>query len=355
MKKLAGLFTHEDRFFIHKTLGVSCLLNFLYRLTQAGSKDMAFGQDIGSLMWVLAHLMLSLTSLIFKIPVKRIRDGSRIWPEYRLHSIIFAWRSIAGLVLLWFETKFNSGPYYSISVAIVFATMAMADMVNHAYRDNHSTTVRDMDTSPFMKYFFSFSQIHGTTYCLVGLRRWTTQFVIVWVVQFTAFMMTLRRKNIFSHTTWVLIYATILSSGFAVSLYDTFVECQAWHITPLANLMVILRVNLGCPKYVLWTFCAILAHLHRTSESLEIPYMWHGLTVASTVAVAIAAQLKINKAAEVELSTEKVKEVVVATTERPADKKAGRMLTPRTNGKAELLTPPTNGKGNVDVEDKSEK
>jgi hypothetical protein len=290
------LFTHEDRFNLHKLLGTSCLLNFLYRLTQTGHKDMAFGPDAASLLWVLAHFALSTTSLFFHLPAKRIKDGSRIWPEYRLHSIIFAWRSIAGLVLLWFELKYETGPYYSGSVAIIFATMAMADMVNYAHRDNHSTTVRDMDTSPTVKYFYSFSQIHGTTYCLVGLRRWTTQYVIIWVVQFTAFMMTLRRKNIFSHRAWIIIYAIILGSGFTVSLYDTFIECNAWHITPLANLMVILRLNIGCPKYLLWTICAVLAHLHRTTESLEIPYMWHGLTIASTVAVGVAAQLKVSKA-----------------------------------------------------------
>jgi hypothetical protein len=207
-----------------------------------------------------------------------------------------------------------------MNVLIVFATMIAADMVNHAYRATHSTTVRDMDTSPAMKYFYSFSQIHGTTYILIGLRRYSVQYVIVWVVQFTAFMMTLRRKNVFSHTTWILIYATILGSGFAVSEYDTFVICKAWHVPAIANLMVFLRLNLYCNKYLMWAFCAVIVFSYRGGVvSTPIPNAWAYICVASTIGIALTAHSKIS-AANAKIANENAQKVSTANAES-ADQK----------------------------------
>merc|ERR1711924_236885 len=122
-------------------------------------------------------------------------------------------------------------------------------------------------------------------------------FVMVWIVQFTAFMMTLRRKNVFSHTTWVLIYATILGSGFAVSEYDTFVICGAWHITAIANLMVYMRLNCYCNKYMMWAFCAVIMVLYRSGVvRTSNPNTWAYLCVASLAAIAGAAHSKVSAA-----------------------------------------------------------
>ena len=45
------------------------------------------------------HLALQLSGLRFTIPRRRVAEGSRIWPEYRWHALVFACRSLALMAL----------------------------------------------------------------------------------------------------------------------------------------------------------------------------------------------------------------------------------------------------------------
>ena len=93
------LFTSHDRFNVHKVLGVGCLLHFVCRFAFVGERDMLFGPDKFTTASICWHLCLSCSSLLFRIPQKRVMakgtEGSMIWPEFRFHSIIFACRSLA--------------------------------------------------------------------------------------------------------------------------------------------------------------------------------------------------------------------------------------------------------------------
>ena len=103
-----GLFTHEDVFNAHKIFGIPCLLHFIARTLSVPFRpwaDMGFTPSAFTLVFFFWHLMLSLTSLVFKLPKVRIKEGSRIWPEFRLHSIVFACRSLACLCLVWLEKR----------------------------------------------------------------------------------------------------------------------------------------------------------------------------------------------------------------------------------------------------------
>ena len=99
------LFTREDKFNFHKTLDFACLLSYVVRFAHVGPRDMLFGADGGTAVTIAVHTLLSVSSLVFRIPTKRIAGGYRIWPEYRLHSIIFACRSLAGMALTWYELR----------------------------------------------------------------------------------------------------------------------------------------------------------------------------------------------------------------------------------------------------------
>ena len=78
-----------------------------------------------SIVW---HLLLSVSSLIFKIPHARIKSGYRIWPEYRIHSIVFACRSLTTMLLTWVELRRGLAPNYLLNVGIVLGTIAAADL-----------------------------------------------------------------------------------------------------------------------------------------------------------------------------------------------------------------------------------
>jgi hypothetical protein len=96
----------EERSFliphIHKILGFSCLGSFVYRFAHVGANDGNFGPNFGTLCFLFHHWLLNASSFIFVIPQRRIRDGGfRIWPEYRIHSLVFASRSLAFMFLMW--------------------------------------------------------------------------------------------------------------------------------------------------------------------------------------------------------------------------------------------------------------
>ena len=213
-----GLFTREDKFNVHKLCGFPVLAHYAIRIAAVprDTKNLRFDGSLLTPACLAVHLMLSCTSLVFHIPTKRIKEGSRIWPEFRLHSIVFACRSLACMTLVWIERRYALEPMYLVNVAIVFATLIGADVAS-ASVDHHSNTIRGLETSAAYKFAFSFMQFLGTTGCLVGLRAFAGQFAIVFIIQVYAFTLTLRRKNLITHMQTVFIYSYQLSIGGAVA------------------------------------------------------------------------------------------------------------------------------------------
>jgi hypothetical protein len=79
------LFTTEDRFHVHKLLGLYALGHFFFRYSRffAGELDMGFARAGGAprVAALLApHLALQVSGLRFRVPLRRIVEGSRIWP-----------------------------------------------------------------------------------------------------------------------------------------------------------------------------------------------------------------------------------------------------------------------------------
>ena len=135
MKMLTSLITAEDPSHLHKLLGIGCLGHFAYRFMRYGANDMEFS-TAGWLTpaLLLMHALLSVSSLIFRLPKRRIRDGSRIWPEYRMHSIIFAVRSLSLMLLYWAEQHWRIYvPLHGLNVCIG----CCIQVFDQAYNQNH--------------------------------------------------------------------------------------------------------------------------------------------------------------------------------------------------------------------------
>jgi len=267
---------------VHKTLGLFALLHFLYRFAYVGAADMRFDTSRTTVVCLLAHALLSATSLVFRIPLKRITEGSRIWPEYRLHSIIFAYRSLACMAITYTEMKLGiTQPFYAANGLVVMATLFAADFGSwYVGPAGRSSTIQDLDAPPPMRFFFSVMQFHATVGCLLGVRRFATQFIYVWIIQFTAFLMTLRRKNVAPHGPLVATYGVMLTAGAMVSAYDhASAGCFLMH-NVLAHTAVVLRMQFRLSKYVLWAAFAVAVPLAR-------PYLV--LTEQSALAPSIAA------------------------------------------------------------------
>ena len=271
-----SLFTHEDTFNVHKMLGLPCLAHFLWRTLSVPFRpldDMGFQPTGLTALLIVWHLALSVSSLIFRIPKVRIKEGSRIWPEFRLHSIVFACRSLACMSLVWAERRYALEPMYWANVVVVFATLVAADVAT-ASVEHHSGTIRGLDTSAAYKFAFSFMQFLGTMGCLVGLRAFAAQFAVVFIIQTYAFTLTLRRKNLVTHNQTIFIYAYQLSVGGAVAQIEIFQAggMQALCMFPaLAAMAMLLRIGAGLSKYVVWAIMAVVVQFARRTTPIVPP------------------------------------------------------------------------------------
>jgi hypothetical protein len=216
------LITKEDPFYIHKTLGILCLCSFIWRYMHIGaSSDMGFITHPQYTIPTLAlHFMLTASSFEFKIPNRRIKDGTRIWPEYRMHAMVFLCRSLAVIARYWYEQEFNVPRNYDFNIAVVILAMVGADLCSASVgKEYRSNSVRDVDTHPALKYFFSVIQFFATAGYLIGFPFYTFPFLAIIVVQLTPFLATLRRKNLIGRVAGALAYALLLVSGYVISVY----------------------------------------------------------------------------------------------------------------------------------------
>jgi hypothetical protein len=259
------LITHEDPVHFHKILGISCLCSFFWRLSLIGPTDMGF-QTYPSLTipTFMLHWSLTLSSFIFKIPSKRIKTGDRIWPEYRLHALIFLSRHLSIACVYYYEQYYNLPPNYDINFIIVILTLIAADVSSWSV-EHRSGSIRELDTHPAVKYFFSWMQFGATSGCLFGARRFSPMFYSAFVVQVNPFLMTLRRKNLLSKSTVLTLYSLMLLGGFRMAFYEFGVHdpygFNSFMLQGIiTNCATLLRLGPRIPiiryiqdnKYVLW-------------------------------------------------------------------------------------------------------
>jgi hypothetical protein len=227
---MGKLFTAHDPLNVHKTLGGVAVLHALYRLCNVGQTDMGFDGSLCTLACMTWHATLSCSSLIFRIPKHRLMSagqaGSMIWPEYRLHSILFAVRSLLCMAIVWVEARVGgvmSDPirvHTVVNIGFVFATLWTATAISRALpsgaagsknpTDAPGGTIRDLEAPSWMKTFFSNMQVklssacfphapismrnlpdftshlmqfHLTAICLVGVSRFSLNFMSVFIIQ----------------------------------------------------------------------------------------------------------------------------------------------------------------------------
>lgn len=296
LKKLfRKLVTREDRFSVHKTLGTFCVFHAAFRLSQVGPADMGFGPTLPTLVCILAHATLSLSSFLFRIPLRR-RGGDLsygMWNEYRLQSIIFTLRSLAMMLVIWMEGVFGLAPNHAVNAAILIASMAASDASSRAVGpQGRSRTVRDLDAPHATRLLFSVMQIQTSSALLLGQRRFSMHFIFVLVMQFNAFLMTLQRKKLVPYTAAVATYGVMTVVGSATVFYETSVSQPGLFLVgnALGNAAAVLRIGFRMPKYLLWLAMAVAVHFARATLPPPLgsqqPFAyWPVLAVVSNLAV----------------------------------------------------------------------
>ena len=206
------LITHEDSFYAHKLLGIMCLLHFLYRaylLLTSGS--MQFDSSSFFLPGIMVHMLLSASSLIFKLSKSdsRVKSIPVIYPEFRMHSLVFAYRSLFLMLLNWFYTKNNATSPVYLRGLIVIGTLSCADAVTrlHDGSTRNGSTMRDM---PFpgnfserfrrrLNLWYGLSQVLATSYLLFSTDG-QNAFLVLFPIQLAPFLKTLCKKGFLSST-----------------------------------------------------------------------------------------------------------------------------------------------------------
>ena len=262
---------------------------------------MGFGPTLATLACIMVHATLSLSSLLFRLPVQR-RGGALsygMWNEYRLQSIIFTLRSLAMMLVIWAESVFGLAPNYGLNAAILFASMAASDISSRSVGPKgRSRTVRDLDAPHATRLLFSIMQIQTTSALMLGQRRFSMHFIFVLVMQFNAFLMTLQRKKIVPYWAAVTAYGAMTVIGTTIVLYETSISQPGLFLVgnALGNAAAALRIGFGAPKYPLWVGMGVLAHFARQTlpppmGMLQQPgfQYWPALAMASNIGILAVA------------------------------------------------------------------
>ena len=268
--KLSKLFTHEDYLNLHKILGFIVLINFFYfifDLWYSGCKGVCTLRKINFSFFVILiiHLLLSLSSLQFKIQKNVNYTNISIGEEYRLHSILFVIRHLFIIFILYFFNKNILSHLFT--TFIVLFNMFFADLASYYTKPLNDKLGFKINSLPFwsnccnnlqiiITTIYTFAQIMATFILITLKSNIETNFIAICVIQIAAFMATLSKKGIINNFQWHLIYLFQY-----ILLFILFFNNRS--IFTFENLFIgillwICRTRLSVNKFFLWSVVSII-------------------------------------------------------------------------------------------------
>ena len=239
---------------------------------------MGFGTS-SSWLYIVSHAALSGTSLIFYIPSARSITSPMIWPEFRAHSIIFAYRSLVAMSL----TELTISDPITRFVTVL-GTLLLADGATKYFKMEGVTTMRDMPFPDWvsqtartqLNYYYSFSQIFATMTILFSSSM-ERAFMILFPIQIAAFLMTLVRKKIITPLQWHIYYALSLFMNYLYTLLllnITHTEIMPVLFYISSVFFCFLRFGFRVNKYILWIgIGAIYIFSEYQKEKIELFFL----------------------------------------------------------------------------------
>lgn len=280
-KQFHRLFTHEDAHFYHahKVLGMLILVHFMYRLgCIAFYGNSSFDNSYMTLLWIWMHMLLHISSFQFKLSPRRNHAYNIIWPEMRWHTMIFAYRTLAAMLIQYFT---NCGyVHQSINnlsrIPIVLGTFLLADRTTYYFEQKGEYNKTTMRSNPYPSWvparyiqyhnlFYSISQVLATMNILCytdmgGL------FLILIPIQMAPFFMTLVKKGITDQLGWHIYYTISLLINYMYGIFHNdhiIISSNLYWI--LVSYVVYCRFYLKMNKYIIWLvvlyFCCIKGNL----------------------------------------------------------------------------------------------
>ena len=246
------LFTKEDSMNLHKILGSIVLMNFIYRYSHFFYKGNMNFTSIIDVFILFLHGILSISSLVFHISNTRNPQQPMIYPEYRMHSIVFTLRSVACCLVFFYNYHFI------YTIIICASTILSADLITiyYNYSGKNGKTMRNMpfDNSISFKeqnkitFMQSCSQIGATLYMFGNI---DSAFSPLFAIQLAAFLMTMVRKGIIDSYMWHFIYS--LSLWINYILITSFTPGYFVLLQILFNFHCFVIFHYRIHKYIAWT------------------------------------------------------------------------------------------------------
>jgi len=223
---------------------------------------------------VLVHAALPLVSLILPLPAKRNFSSPMIWPEFRLHSVAFASRHVAGTVFwliarrdreqgkTWDGLVSMTRGQILTMLLMIHATMIIATAITRAVGDLKARTTNAMPYDKYVpdlqrkraKKLYAFAQFQAAAFLFMGDP--TIAFIPLTGIQSAPFLMTLVRKGKCSAATYHCVYTWSLILPFLVRLSltvaGTISVCSANAAVLTGTLAFWLRTSQRLPKHAVW-------------------------------------------------------------------------------------------------------
>lgn len=259
---LHKLVTKEDPYHIHKGLGAFCFINFMYRYYLLFTQGSMFLNTNTGIASILLHGLLSLTSLIFHIPANRNPRSPMIYPEFRMHSIIFGLRSVLCCLTYYHDMHFST------RMLICYFTMFAADTISvHYSPENNGRTISNMPFHTNISNEHRLAVIHMNSCMQIGATTFMfgnidSAFSPLFAIQIAAFLMTLVRKSIITCNMWHILYAFSLWINiflYAHSLPFNYIIIQMLIYVLYTSVLFPARTN----KYVNWTIMFLLYSIYQ--------------------------------------------------------------------------------------------
>ena len=286
---MAKLITRHDPFHIHKTLGLLALLNFVLRIYYAIRYRNSF-PDFESKTFacacVVVHAALPIVSLSLPLPAKRNFVNPMIWPEFRLHSILFACRhvvcTLASILELWPTQIWGAsaaGPVVAeciLKIAVVVAGVRIAKIISDKYGDKENRTTNAMpyppdvteDEARSIKLEYAKKQFGATLMATFpGPFAATLNFAPLYAIQAAPFMMTLVRKGKCEAKHYHSVYAATLI--YPLYLYHVIIRRGSTQLVDfvigcLYMLAFNLRLHYRWSNEAMWSFVVPLVVISWT-------------------------------------------------------------------------------------------
>lgn len=208
----------------HKILGYSSLVHVAYRYMRFIMGLQMFSNHWTDLACIGGHLILSCSSFLFPIRIQRNYQNQIIWRELQLHNIVFASRSCTIFTYSYF---FPENAHFINRFLIVMSFHALADLVTRNF--GQGTTMRDMSWDKrlipisykiYFDRFYALSQFGATTFLIFADSfHLENALMILFAIQISTFLMTLRLKGLIDNDIWHVSYSLALLMNFHVGLF----------------------------------------------------------------------------------------------------------------------------------------